>query len=484
MENFNNILPDFKKARVRSHEDTVVTREVFNLPEQIKNLGIGRKYFLRTYGCQANERDSETIAGILEMMGFTKVDKEEEADVLFFNTCAIRKNAEDKVFGELGMLKKLKRNNPDLIFAVSGCMSQEEGVVDTLLKKYPQVDLIFGTHNIHRLPYLLYHAMMDKERTVEVYSKEGEVVENLPVSRFGKHKAWVNIMYGCDKFCTYCIVPYTRGKQRSRLMDDILKEVEELKLQGYREICLLGQNVNAYGKDLGIDDGFAKLLEEVAKTGIERIRFSTSHPRDFSENMVYVMKKYPNIMPSLHLPVQSGNNEVLKLMGRGYTVEHYKHLYDLLKKEIPHITFSTDIIVGFPNETHEQFLDTLALVDYCKYDLAYTFIYSARENTPAAKMIDTVSEEEKNQRLYALNAKITEYSNMNNQHYLHKTLRVLVDGLSKKNKEVYSGYSEENKLVNFTGNNIKIGDIVDVYITEVKSYSLNGIVKEQNDEQS
>ncbi len=479
MEKFNNILPDYSKAKVRSNNTTVIKREIFDLPDQIKNIGIGRKYYLRTYGCQANERDSETIAGILEALNFTRVDNEEEADVLFFNTCAIRKNAEDKVLGEIGMLKKLKRNNPDLIFALCGCMAQEEIIVKTILEKYPQVDLIFGTHNIHRLPWLLYNAMMAKEKTVEVYSKEGEVVENLPVSRFGKHKAWVNIMYGCDKFCTYCIVPYTRGKQRSRLMEDILKEVRQLKEDGYKEVCLLGQNVNAYGKDLGIEDGFAKLLEEVAKTNIDRIRFSTSHPRDFSENMVYVMKKYPNIMPSLHLPVQSGNNEVLRRMGRVYTVEHYKHLVDLLKKEIPTITFSTDIIVGFPNETHEQFLDTLALVDYCQYDLAYTFIYSPRENTPAAKMEDNISEKEKSDRLQMLNEKITYYSNLNNQKYLHKTLKVLVDGYSKKNKNVYSGYSEENKLVNFTGDNINVGDIVDVYITEVKSYSLNGVKEDK-----
>ena len=479
MEKFNNILPDYSKAKVRSNNTTVIKREIFDLPDQIKNIGIGRKYYLRTYGCQANERDSETIAGILEALNFTRVDNEEEADVLFFNTCAIRKNAEDKVLGEIGMLKKLKRNNPDLIFALCGCMAQEEMIVKTILEKYPQVDLIFGTHNIHRLPWLLYNAMMAKEKTVEVYSKEGEVVENLPVSRFGKHKAWVNIMYGCDKFCTYCIVPYTRGKQRSRLMEDILKEVRQLKEDGYKEVCLLGQNVNAYGKDLGIEDGFAKLLEEVAKTNIDRIRFSTSHPRDFSENMVYVMKKYPNIMPSLHLPVQSGNNEVLRRMGRVYTVEHYKHLVDLLKKEIPTITFSTDIIVGFPNETHEQFLDTLALVDYCQYDLAYTFIYSPRENTPATKMEDNISEKEKSDRLQMLNEKITYYSNLNNQKYLHKTLKVLVDGYSKKNKNVYSGYSEENKLVNFTGDNINVGDIVDVYITEVKSYSLNGVKEDK-----
>lgn len=474
MEKINQVLPNFKEARKRTKEDTIFSRESFELPEHLQVLGKNKKFFIRTYGCQANVRDSETIAGILESMSYTQTEDEKEADVLIFNTCAIRKNAEDKVFGEIGMLKKLKRNNPEVIFAVSGCMSQEEGVVQTLLKKYDQVDLIFGTHNIHRLPVLLYNAIMSKETTVEVYSSEGEVVENLPVTRFQDHKAWVNIMYGCDKFCTYCIVPYTRGKQRSRLMSDIVREVEKLVEEGFKEICLLGQNVNAYGKDLKMEDGFATLLEEVAKTGIERIRFSTSHPRDFSEEMVHVMHKYPNIMPALHLPVQSGNNEILKLMGRGYTVEHYKKLVDALKAEIPGITFTTDIIVGFPNETEEQFQDTMKLVDYCQYDSAFTFVYSPRENTPAAKMEDNISEEEKFDRLHRLNEKIGYYSNVNNQKYKDKVLKVLCDGLSKNNKNVFSGYSEENKLVNFTGENIHIGDVVKVKITEVKSYSLNG----------
>ncbi|MEG0177670.1 tRNA (N6-isopentenyl adenosine(37)-C2)-methylthiotransferase MiaB [Anaerorhabdus sp.] len=472
----NYQLPSLKDAKIRTREAVKVEHALFKLPEQTRNLGVGRKFYLRTYGCQANERDSETIVGILESMGFSQTNEEQDADFILLNTCAIRKNAEDKVLGELGMLKKLKTTNPDLIFGLCGCMAQEEEIVQLLLKTYNQVDLIFGTHNIHRLPELLYQTMMSKERTVEVYSKEGEVIENLPVKRFGKHKAWVNIMYGCDKFCTYCIVPYTRGKERSRLYGDILSEIQELKDQGYKEVTLLGQNVNAYGKDLGIESGFANLLEEVAKIGIPRIRFTTSHPWDFTDDMIDVIAKYDNIMPAIHLPVQSGNSDMLKIMGRRYTSESYKSLYDRIIKKMPNCSFSTDIIVGFPNETEEQFQDTLDMVNYCKYDLAYTFIYSPREGTPAASMEDNVPEQVKSERLQRLNELVGLYSNMNNQKYVGKVVNVLVDGLSKKNDQVYSGYSEENKLINFTGKDVHEGDIVRVKITDVKSWSLNGEV--------
>lgn len=467
-------LPSLKDARKRNKEEIKVERALFEIPDQARSMGVGKKYFLRTYGCQANQRDSETISGILNHLGFTMVDQEEQADVLIFNTCAIRKNAEDKVIGELGLLKRLKRVNPDLTFVLCGCMAQEEEIVSLILKKYPQVDLIFGTHNIHRLPILLYQTMFDKERVVEVYSKQGEIIENLPVNRFGNHKAWVNIMYGCDKFCTYCIVPYTRGKERSRLMDDILLEVKELKEQGFKEVTLLGQNVNAYGKDLKLQNGFATLLEEVAKTGIPRIRFTTSHPWDFSDAMIDVIAKYDNIMPSIHLPVQSGNSQMLRLMGRRYTKEDYLDLYNRIVSKIPHCTFTTDIIVGFPNETEEQFQDTLDMVDYCKYDGAYTFIYSPREGTPAAKMDDNVSLENKNRRLQTLNDKVNYYAKLNNDKYLNKVVKVLVDGISKKNDQVYSGYSEENKLVNFTAKHVKVGDIVEVLIKDCKTWSLKG----------
>ncbi len=474
MEKISINLPSLKDAKKRTNTPSNIHREVFEISDKFKSLGVNRKYYLRTYGCQANERDSETIAGFLTEMNFTKTEDYEEADLIIFNTCAIRANAENKVFGEIGQLKRLKVNNPDVIFAVCGCMVQEEVTIEKIMKTYDQIDLVFGTHNIHRLPQLLQNAMLSKERTIEVFSKEGDVIENLPVNRFNKYKAWVNIMYGCDKFCTYCIVPYTRGKQRSRLMEDVLNEIKQLKEDGYKEVTLLGQNVNAYGLDLEMDDGFATLLEEVAKVGIDRVRFATSHPRDFSLKMVEVMKENKNIMPFLHLPVQSGNNEILKLMGRGYTVERFKMIYDKLKEAIPNIGFSTDMIVGFPNETREQFEDTLKLVDYCKFDFAFLFIYSPRVGTPAAKFEDNIDEKEKTERLKELNERVAKYGNLNNQKYLNKVVKVLVDGKSKRNDSVYSGYSEENKLVNFTGDNINEGDIVEVLITEIRSWSMNG----------
>ncbi len=473
------VLPSLKAAQIRTREKATIEHSLFSIPAQARHLGAGRKFYLRTYGCQANERDSETIAGILFALGFEQTNYEEEADLILLNTCAVRKNAEDKVLGELGLLKKLRQSNPDLLFGICGCMAQEEEIVRTILKKYPHVDLIFGTHNLHRLPVLLFQAMVAKEKTVEVYSKEGEVIENLPVHRFGKHKAWVNIMYGCDKFCTYCIVPYTRGKERSRLPEDILSEVLQLKQQGFREVTLLGQNVNAYGKDLDQNYGLPELLAAVAQTGIDRIRFTTSHPWDFTDNLVEVIARYPNIMPFIHLPVQSGNNEILKIMGRRYTVEQYKHVYDLIRAQLPNCAFSTDIIVGFPNETEEQFQDTLDLVDYCQFDNVYSFIYSPREGTPAARMEDNVPQAIKEERLQRLMKKTNAYSLLNNQKYLGKIVRVLVDGPSKKNEQVFSGYTEENKLVNFTGENVHPGDIVTVEITQCKSWTLDGkMVKE------
>lgn len=467
-------LPDLKAAQVRTNQEVEIKHELFSLPEQVRSLGIGRTYYLRTYGCQANERDGETIAGILEQMGFVQTSELEDADFILLNTCAVRKNAEDKVLGELGSLKRLRRNNPDVLFGMCGCMAQEEEIVNTILEKYPHVDLIFGTHNIHNLPKLLYQAMMNKEKTIEVYSKEGEVVEDLPVKRFGKHKAWVNIMYGCDKFCTYCIVPYTRGKERSRTMEDVLLEVRTLMQEGYKEVTLLGQNVNSYGKDLHIEGGFARLLEETAKLGIPRIRFTTSHPWDFSDEMIDIIAKYDNIMPFIHLPVQSGDSDMLKIMGRRYTIEEYKTLFDKIIAKIPDCAFSTDIIVGFPNESEEQFQHTLDIVDYCKFDNAFTFIYSPREGTPAAKMKDNVPFAEKQERLARLNEKVNAYMHDKNAAYAGRIVKVLVDGPSKKNEQIFSGYTETNKLVNFVNKNAVPGDIVEVKITDCKTWSLNG----------
>ncbi len=466
-------LPNLKEAarRTRSAVERV---DHYAIPANTFDLGVGKTYHISTYGCQANQRDSETIAGILETIGFKPAEDLEHVDVIILNTCAIRQNAEEKVLGEIGNFKRLYRSNKDLVIGVCGCMSQEDSFVKTILEKYPQVRLLFGTHNIQDLPSMLYDAMVKHEKVIKIYSKEGEVYENLPVKRFEHHKAWVNIMYGCDKFCTYCIVPYTRGKQRSRYMSEILKEVRQLKEEGYKEITLLGQNVNAYGKDLEEPIDFATLLEEVAKIGIPRIRFMTSHPWDFTNEMVDVIAKYDNIMPFIHLPVQSGDDEILKRMGRRYSAESYMQLYKKIVDTIPNVAISTDIIVGFPNESDEAFENTLELVRQCQFDNAFTFIYSPRPGTPAAKMEDEIDEETKRQRLYRLNEVWNGYALEKNKAYIGKTVKVLVDGSSKRKEDVYSGYTETNKLVNFSGTNIEPGDLVDVYITDAKTFSLDG----------
>ena len=467
-------LPSQKDEAKRSRNEVEIEYGLFSMNDQLEELGKNKKYYIRTYGCQANVRDGESIAGMMEVMGFTNTEDTAEADVLIFNTCAVRRAAEEHVLGEIGMLKGLKNENPDRIFCVCGCMAQEESVVQEILKSYPQVDLIFGTHNIYRLPDLLKEVMTTKKRKVEVLSEEGRIIENLPVKRTQNVKGYVDIMYGCNKFCTYCIVPYTRGKERSRRMSDIIREVKQLIQNGGKEVILLGQNVNAYGKDLGMDDGFTDLLIAVAETGIERIRFYSSSPRDYSESTIQAMLHHPNIMPALHLPVQSGSNEVLRRMARGYTVEQYKEVFDRLKSKIPNITFTTDLIVGFPQETDEEFRDTIALVDYCKFDGAFSFMYSPREGTPAARMDGQIDAAVKKERLHELNEHINHWAKENNQKYLHKTVKVLCEGRSKKNAAVYSGYSEENKLVNFTGQEGLENQIVEVEITEVRSFSLNG----------
>lgn len=468
------VLPDLKEAQKRT-TNTIDRIDTFTIPEAARMMGRGKTYFISTYGCQANERDSETIAGILDELGFTPNETPENSDVIIINTCAIRQNAEEKVLGEIGNFKRLYRENKDLIIGVCGCMAQEEGLVETLLTKYSQVRLLFGTHNIQELPSMLYSCMYDGKKIVKIYSKEGEVYENLPVHRFGTFKAWVNIMYGCDKFCTYCIVPYTRGKQRSRKMSEILKEVQQLKDEGYKEITLLGQNVNAYGKDMDNEQDFATLLEEVAKIGIPRVRFTTSHPWDFSEKMIDIIAKYDNIMPFIHLPLQSGDDDVLKLMGRRYTKESYLALYDKIINTIPNVSVSTDIIVGFPNETDEQFEHTLDVVRYCKYDNAFTFIFSARPGTPASRMKDSIDMETKRKRLAKLNKTWNDLALEKNKAYVGRTVTVLVDGPSKKDENVYSGYTDTQKLVNFKGENIQPGDFVEVKILDAKTFSLDGV---------
>ena len=474
MKKNDYVLPNHQAEAQRTKEMPQTEYGMFAMNDSLEAFGKNQKYYIRTYGCQANVRDGETIAGMMEIMGYANTSDPQQADVLIFNTCAVRKAAEEHVFGEIGMLKGLKEERPDRIFCLCGCMAQEESVVKAIMEKYPQVDLVFGTHNIYRLPDLLKEVTVSRKRKIEVYSEEGKIIEDLPVKRSQSCKGFVDIMYGCNKFCTYCIVPYTRGKERSRRMADILREVEQLKQKGGREVILLGQNVNAYGKDLGMADGFTDLLIACAKTGIERIRFYSSSPRDYSESTIQAMLDYPAIMPALHLPVQSGSDEVLRRMARGYTVEEYKDLFDRLKKKIPNITFTTDLIVGFPGETEEEFQQTLDLVDYCRFDMAYSFMYSPREGTPAARMNHQIDSSVKNARLQELNAHLNKWAKENNEKYLHKTVKVLCEGRSKKNNEMYSGYSEENKLVNFSGPEGLENQIVDVEITDVKSFSLDG----------
>lgn len=466
--------PEMKEAARRNKDVINATYKNLVVSDKMKDIAKNRTYFIRTYGCQANIRDEETIAGILEYAGFKKANQIQDANVVILNTCAVRENAEDKVFGEIGALKSLKTKDSDCVIAICGCMIQQKHIVDIIQDKYRQVDLLFGTHNIDNLLNLLEEVYEKKVRVIDVESKMGEVIENMPSLRLEKYKAFVNIMYGCDKFCTYCIVPYTRGKERSRKMEDILKECEDLVNKGYQEITLLGQNVNAYGKDLHDGSSFAQLMENVAKLGVSRLRFTTSHPWDFTDEMIDIIAKYDNIMPAIHLPVQSGNDEILRLMGRRYTSKQYKELVDKMKAKIPNLALTTDIIVGFPNETYEQFQDTLKMVEYVQYDGAFTFIYSPRVGTPAAKMNDNVTDEEKHKRFDELVKVVEKYATIKANALVGKTLKVLVDGASKKNKNVLSGYSEENKLVHFVGDPSLVGKIVKVKIKESHLYSVIG----------
>ncbi|EIJ81417.1 (dimethylallyl)adenosine tRNA methylthiotransferase [Bacillus methanolicus PB1] len=471
--------PSLKDAKKRGKEDVKYHKD-FAIPEEFKGMGKDRKFYIRTYGCQMNEHDTEVMAGIFMGLGYEPTDKPEDANVILLNTCAIRENAENKVFGEIGHLKALKMEKPDLLLGVCGCMSQEELVVNKILKQYQYVDMIFGTHNIHRLPNILHEAYMSKEMVVEVWSKEGDIIENLPKVRRGNIKAWVNIMYGCDKFCTYCIVPYTRGKERSRRPEDIIQEVRHLAAQGYKEITLLGQNVNAYGKDFtDMKYRLGDLMEEISKIDIPRIRFTTSHPRDFDDHLIEVLAKGGNLMPHIHLPVQSGSTDVLKIMARKYTREEYLELVRKIKAAIPDVALTTDIIVGYPNETEEQFEETLSLYREVGFESAYTFIYSPREGTPAAKMQDNVPMEVKKERLQRLNTLVNELSRDAMKKYQGQIVEVLVEGESKNNPDVLAGYTRKNKLVNFTGPKSAIGKIVKVKITEAKTWSLNGEMVEE-----
>lgn len=476
------ITPNLEEAKKRGKRKVLVKEFDYKIEKDELGLGVGKKYFIKTYGCQMNEHDSENIKAILEGMSFEETEDYMNADFILLNTCSIRENAHHKAFGMLGRIKNLKQKRNDLIVGLCGCMAQEEVVVDEIIKKYKWLDLVFGTHNIHRLPQLLKEVVETKKQEIEVMSIEGDIIENIPVKRDSKYKAWINIMYGCDKFCTYCIVPYTRGKQRSRHPKYILKEVENLIKEGYLEITLLGQNVNAYGKDLELSYRMENLLEDVAKTGIKRIRFVTSHPWDFTDQMIEVMKNNKNIMPYIHLPLQSGSNKVLKLMGRRYTKQEYLELFHKIKKALPYSSITTDIIVGFPNETEEDFKETLEVVKECEFDSAFTFIFSKRIGTPAEKMEDNITEQEKNRRLQELNQLINHYSKLANEKYLGKVIPVLIEGYSQKDSNYLMGYTDTMKLVNVSGDDKYIGKIVNVKIEDVKTWSMDGMICESSKE--
>lgn len=467
--------PVLKSAARRSRQSVPVTD--FSLSPHYQELGKGKKYTIQTYGCQGNEADSEKISGLLELIGFTKAPSEAEADLLVFNTCAIRANAENKVFGELGRVKQYKEQRPDLIIAVGGCMPQEEVVVEKILKTYHQVDIVFGTHNLHRLPDYLASVISGVPQVVDVWSEEGSIVEHLPTVRANGAKAWVNIMFGCDEFCTYCIVPYARGKERSRRPEDIIAEVTELASRGYREVTLLGQNVNSYGLDfVDRDYRFADLLAELRLLPIPRIRFTTSHPKDFSQSLIDVLSQGGNLMPSIHLPVQSGSDRILKAMNRKYTKDQYLDLVQRIRTAIPGVSLTTDLIVGFPGETEADFQETLELVERAEFEGAYTFVFSPRAGTPAASLPDATPKAEKMERLYRLNDRINAGFSRGNARFLGQTVEVLVDGASKTKSDILSGYTPHNKLVNFPGSPELIGTIVPVHLVRAKTWSLDGEV--------
>jgi len=465
-------LRDAGKRNFKKVPDTRKAKVTFS--KKLGEWAVGKTYCLYTHGCQANVRDSEIITAYLEKLGLKKESDAVKADLVLFNTCAIRENAEKKIYGEMGRLKASCEANPSKIVGVCGCMMQEESPVKYIKEHFSYVSLIFGTHNIDAIYDLLDECISDEYRVIDVVSNEGDIVEELPSIRFDKYKAFVNIMYGCDNFCTYCIVPYTRGKQRSRSIKDIVAEVNCLIEKGYKEVTLLGQNVNAYGYDLPEGNSFDELLREVAKTNIKRIRIMTSHPAYFKEEVFKVMAEFDNIMPALHLPVQSGSDEVLKRMNRHYDSKKYYELVDMLKKYIPDVYLSTDIIVGFPNETEDEFQKTLDMANKIHFDNAYTFIFSPRAGTPAARIDDKVTDEEKMVRFNKLLDVINKDATASAKREIGNIDEVLFDGPSKTDPSMISGYSRHNRLVHVKGDKSLVGQIRRVRITDSHTFSLIG----------
>lgn len=437
---------------------------------------MSRTFHITTFGCQMNEHDSEVIDGLLTERGFSSVKERKDASIVIINTCSVRDNADKRFFGTLGQLKKRKESDPSFIVCVCGCMMQQQRVVDTIKAKYPWVDVIFGTNSIHHIPELIEKVAIEKEKVVDIIENTEEIVEGLPAKRLFDHKALVNIMFGCNNFCTYCIVPYTRGREKSRAPEAIVAEVKGLVADGVKEIMLLGQNVNSYD---GNGTSFAELLKMLNDVdGLERIRFMTSNPKDLSDELIEAFAVCDKLCRNLHLPIQSGSNRVLKRMNRKYTREDYLKLIEKLRKTVPDITLSTDIIVGFPGETNEDFEETLSIVKEVEYDSAFTFIYSIRKGTPAEKFEDQIEESEKHRRFDLLVSAVNEISEKKNKAYQDRVEKVLVDGVSKNDKSTLTGRTDGFKLVNFAGKKDLIGSLVDVKITDAKTFSLFGEVIE------
>jgi len=442
--------------------------------EKVKNINKDKnlKYHILTMGCSLNENDSEKICGMLEKMNYYKTDNINEANFIVFNTCCIRENAEDRLFGKLGEVKKIKKEN-DAIIAVGGCMMQQKHIIKKLNSSYPYVDLIFGTHTLHRLPEDTYKKLKNSKKIEDVLDIDGKVYEDLPIKRSDKVKAQVTIMYGCNNFCSYCIVPYVRGRERSRKPENILKEIKELAGQGYKEIMLLGQNVNSYNGGEGY--GFAKLLTEINKIeGIERIRFISPHPKDFTDDVIDAIANLEKVCKSVHLPLQSGSTNVLKVMNRKYTKEQYLNLAYKIKEKIPNVALTTDIIVGFPGETEEDFEDTLDVVEKLKFEQVFMFIYSRRIGTIADKMENQIPENIKHKRFNRLKALVESQIEGNNRKYIGTIQKVLIDGVSKNNENTLSGRTDTNKVVVIEDDKKYIDEIVDVKITEDCMWYLRG----------
>ena len=437
----------------------------------------GRKYCkLIVYGCQGNVSDGERMAGQLKAIGYERTEDMEQADLILINTCCVRETAEDKVYGKIGEIKALKRKKPELIFGIAGCMAQKEG--EALIKRAPHIDFVLGTSKVHSLSQTVRRIEAERQHVVDVNLTETELPDEseAPVLRDGKLSAWVPIMYGCNNFCTYCIVPYVRGRERSRLPEDIVKEVEQAARAGYKEVTLLGQNVNSYGKDHKQAD-FAELLAMVDKVeGIERVRFMTSHPKDLSDRVIEAMAQGRHLCEHIHLPVQHGSSKILKAMNRVYTAEAYKDLVKRIRAALPEVSLTTDLIVGFPGETDEDFEELLAFLKEIRYDAAYTFIYSKRSGTPAAEMEDQVPEDVKKARLQRLMEVQNEISLEINQSMLGKTLEVMVEGPSKNDENVWMGHTRSNKIVLFPHGQEKEGDFVQVKITSPQTWVLKGEV--------